>query len=88
MIPGALVGLAIAVQAVAFAWGRWSVAGAVVSIELRKGDDDNWRWFGLDSRCNTVCSGFPHHYITLPMARDVARACFPTLPIRTERPSS
>ena len=86
MIPGALVGLAIAVQAVAFAWGRWSVAGAVTVVELRRGDGGNWRWFGLDIRGRTVCSGFPHRFVSRPMARDAAQQVFPGIPIRTERP--
>ena len=79
-----LIGLSLAGMAVAFAWGRWSVTGSVVVSELRRGAADNWRWFGLDAKGRTACSGFPHRFVTEPEARDAATHVHPGVPCRRE----
>lgn len=84
MTEAMIVGLALVLAALSFAWGRWSVAGTVVVVELRRGNADNWRWFGLDARGRTVCSGFPHRYVTEPMARDAAGHVHPGIACRRE----
>ena len=84
MIEAMIVGLALVLAALSFAWGRWTVIGSVVVVELRRGNADNWRWFGLDARGRTVCSGFPHKFVTEPMARDAAALAYPGVPCRRE----
>ena len=79
-----VIGLALVGVAVAYAWGRWTVTGAVVVVEVRCGDGGNWRWFGLDASGRTVCSGFPHRFVTEPMARDAAGMAFPGVRCRRE----
>ena len=79
-----LIGLVLAMVAVADAWRR-VLAGVVVVVEIRQGDGHNWRWFGLDATGETRCSCFPRRYITEAMARDDARHVLPGIRQRLER---
>ena len=54
-MTGALIGLALVGAAAAFAWGRWSVTGTVVVVEVRQGAGKRWRWYGLDRTGSVVC---------------------------------